>query len=35
MWLEARTTDWRVIGTLFNPCTGDTWRITDTGAERR
>jgi hypothetical protein len=35
MWLEARTTDGRVIGTLFNPCTGDTWRITDTGAERR
>ena len=31
---QSRTTDGRVIGTLFNPCTGDTWRITDTGAER-
>ena len=31
---QSRTTDGRVIGTLFKPCTGDTWRITDTGAAR-
>jgi hypothetical protein len=34
MWLEARTTDGRVIATLFKPCARDIWRITNTGAER-
>lgn len=34
MWLEARTTDGRLLGTLFKPCMGEIWRITDTGTQR-